>query len=183
MKCHFWYWFPCPCCSVAKSCLTLWDPMNCSTPDFPVLHYLLEFAQVHVHWVSSGNWWWTGKPGVLQCMGSQRVRHDLATELNWSLPQESRKTSNKQPKLIPAGKDWGQEEKGTTEDEMAGWHHRLDGRESEWTPGVGDGQGGLVCCDSWGHKESDTTERLNWTLYLKEVKKNKQNLKLVEGKK
>ena len=46
---------------------------------------------------------------------------------------------------------------------MAWWHHWLDGRESEWTPGVGDGQGGLVCCDSWGHKESDTTERLNWT--------------------
>jgi len=62
-----------------------------------------------------------------------------------------------------AGRDWGQEEKGTTEDEMAGWHHWLDGRESEWTPGVGDGQGGLECCDSWGHKESDTTERLNWT--------------------
>ena len=62
-----------------------------------------------------------------------------------------------------AGRDWGQEEKGTTEDEMAGWHHRLDGHESEWTPGVGDGQGGLACCDSWGHKESDTTEQLNWT--------------------
>ena len=62
-----------------------------------------------------------------------------------------------------AGRDWGQEEKGTTEDEMAGWHQRLDGREFEWTPGVGDGQGGLACCDSWGHKESDTTEQLNWT--------------------
>ena len=62
-----------------------------------------------------------------------------------------------------AGRDWGQEEKGMTEDEMAGWHHRLDGREFEWTPGVGDGQGGLACCDSWGRKESDTTERLNWT--------------------
>ena len=60
-----------------------------------------------------------------------------------------------------AGRDWGQEEKGTTEDEMAGWHHGLDGHESEWTPGVGDGQGGLVCCSSWGRKESDTTERLN----------------------
>ena len=59
--------------------------------------------------------------------------------------------------------DWGQEEKGTTEDEMAGWHHGLDGRESEWTPGDGDGQGGLACCDSRGRKESDTTERLNWT--------------------
>ena len=62
-----------------------------------------------------------------------------------------------------AGRDWGQEEKGTTEDEMAGWHHGLDGRESEWTPGDGEGQGGLACCDSWGRKESDTTERLNWT--------------------
>ena len=60
-----------------------------------------------------------------------------------------------------AGRDWGQEEKGTTEDEMAGWHHWLDGRESQWTPGVGDGQGGLACCDSWGRKESDTTEWLN----------------------
>ena len=61
-----------------------------------------------------------------------------------------------------AGRDWGPEEKGMTEDEMAGWHHWLDGREFEWTPGDGDGQGGLVCCDSWGRKESDTTERLNW---------------------
>ena len=49
------------------------------------------------------------------------------------------------------------------QDEMAGWHHWLDGRESEWTLRVGDGQGGLACCDSWGHKESDTTEQLNWT--------------------
>ena len=62
-----------------------------------------------------------------------------------------------------AGRDWGQEEKGLTEDEMAGWHHRLDGHEFEWTSGVGDGQRGLVCYDSWGHKEPDTTERLNWT--------------------
>ena len=62
-----------------------------------------------------------------------------------------------------AGRDWGQEEKGTTENGMAGWHHWLYGRESEWTLGVGDGQGGLACCDSWGHKGSDTTERLNWT--------------------
>ena len=60
------------------------------------------------------------------------------------------------------GKDWRQE-KGTTEDEMAGWHHWLHGSEFEWTPGVGDGQGGLACCNSWVLKESDTTERLNWT--------------------
>ena len=65
-----------------------------------------------------------------------------------------------------AGRDWGQEEKGTTEDEMAGWHHWLDEHESEWTPGVGDGQGGLVSCDSWGRKELDTTEWLNWTELL-----------------
>ena len=62
-----------------------------------------------------------------------------------------------------AGRDWGQEEKGTTEDEIAGWHHLVDGREFEWTPGVGDGQGGLACCDSWVCTESDTTEWLNWT--------------------
>ena len=61
-----------------------------------------------------------------------------------------------------AGRDWGQEEKGTTENELAGWHHWLDGHEFEWTPGAGDGQGGLACWDSWGRKESDTTERLNW---------------------
>ena len=62
-----------------------------------------------------------------------------------------------------AGRDWGQEEKGMTEDEMAGWHHWLNGYESEWTPGVGDGQGGLACCNSWGRKESDMTEWLIWS--------------------
>ena len=62
-----------------------------------------------------------------------------------------------------AGKDWGQEEKGMTEDEMVGWHHWLDGYGFGWTLGVGDGQGGLACCGSWGCKESDTTEQLNWT--------------------
>ena len=61
------------------------------------------------------------------------------------------------------GRDWGQEEQGMTEDEMAGWHHQLDGHEFEWTLGVGDGQGGPACCSSWGCKESDTTEWLNRT--------------------
>ena len=65
-----------------------------------------------------------------------------------------------------AGRDWGQDEKGMTEDETAGWHHQLDGREFVWAPGVGDGQGGLACCDSWGRQSqtrlSDWTE-LNWT--------------------
>ena len=65
------------------------------------------------------------------------------------------------------GKDWGQEEKGTTEDEMVGWHHWLNGHGFGWILGVGDGQGGLVCCASWGRKESDTTEQLNWLTALK----------------
>ena len=63
-----------------------------------------------------------------------------------------------------AGKDWRREEKGTTEDEMVGWHHRLDGHEFEWALGAGDGQGGLACCSLWSRKESDTTEQLNWTI-------------------
>ena len=61
-------------------------------------------------------------------------------------------------KTLMLGGIGGQEEKGTTEDEMVGWHHRLDGHGFGWTPGVGDGEGGLACCGSWGHKESDTTE-------------------------
>ena len=64
-----------------------------------------------------------------------------------------------------AGKDWRQEEKATTEDEMAGWHHRLEGHEFEQALGVGDGQGSLACCSPWGCKELDTTERLNWSLW------------------
>ena len=62
-----------------------------------------------------------------------------------------------------AGKDWRQEEKGMTEDEMVGWHHWLNRHEFEQAPGVGDGQGGLVCCSPWGRKELDITEQLNWT--------------------
>ena len=61
---------------------------------------------------------------------------------------------------VDAGRDWGQEEKGTTEDKRPEWHHQLNAHEFGWTPGVG-GQGGLACCDSWGRKESDITERLN----------------------
>ena len=75
-------------------------------------------------------------------------------------------------KKLCAGRDWGQEEKGMTEDEMVGWRYRFNGHDSGWTPGVGDGQGGLVCCDSWGRKELDTTERLNWTMILNSIKTN-----------
>ena len=60
-------------------------------------------------------------------------------------------------------KDWRREEKGTTEDEIIGWHHQLNGHEFEQAPGVGDGQAGLACCSPWGHKELDVTERLNWS--------------------
>ena len=63
-----------------------------------------------------------------------------------------------------AGKDWGQEEKGITEDEMVGWHHWLNGHGFGWTPGVGDGLGGLACCSSWGRNELNMTEWLNWTI-------------------
>ena len=73
---------------------------------------------------------------------------DMKSQLIWKDPD--------------TGKEWGQE-KGMTENEMVGWHHRLNGHEFGWNLGVGDGQGGLVCCGTWGHKESDTTEWLNWT--------------------
>ena len=73
-------------------------------------------------------------------------------------------------KTLMLGGIWGQEEKGTTEDEMTGCQHRLDGHGFGWTLGVGDGQGGLACCDSWGRKELDTTEQLNWT-ELKEYRR------------
>ena len=88
-------------------------------------------------------------------------RNDVEAETPILWPPDSKSwLTEKDP---DAGRDWGQEEKGMTEDEISGWHHRLDGHEFEWTPGVGDGQEGLACCDSWGHKESDTSERLNWT--------------------
>ena len=72
------------------------------------------------------------------------------------LPDANSQFTGKDP-----GKDWRQEEKGVTEDKVVGWHHWLNGHECGWTPGVG-GQGGLACCGSWGPKETDTTERLNW---------------------
>ena len=88
-----------------------------------------------------------------------RTDTEAETPILWP-PHEKSWLIGKDP---DAGRDWVQEEKGTTEDVMAGWHHRLNGHEFEWTPGVCDGQGGLACCSSWGRKELDTTERLNWT--------------------
>ena len=88
-----------------------------------------------------------------------RTDVEAETPKLWS-PHVKRWLIGKDP---DAGRDWGQEEKRTTEDEMAGGCHQLDGHEFEWTLGVGDGQGGLACYDSWGHKELDMTEWLNWT--------------------
>ena len=88
-----------------------------------------------------------------------RTDFEAETPILWPLDAKSWLTE----KDTDTGKDWGQQEKGMTEDEMAGWHHWLDGLEFEWTLGVGDGQGGLACCNSWGRQESDTTECLNWT--------------------
>ena len=88
-----------------------------------------------------------------------RTDAEAETPIVWP-PDMKSWLSGKDP---DAGKDWRQEEKGTTEDEMVGWHHQLNGHGFGWTLGVGDGQGALACCGSWGHKELDTTERLNWT--------------------
>ena len=103
-------------------------------------------------WGDTSLWFWFVFPLKLQYFGHLMWRVDSLEDSD-------------------AGRDWGQEEKGTTEDEMAGWHHWLDGHKSEWTPGVGDGQGGLACCNSWGRKESDTTERLNWTELMSSLEK------------
>ena len=88
-----------------------------------------------------------------------RTDVEAETPILWS-PDVKNWLTGKEP---DAGKDWGHEEKGTTEDEMVGWHHWLNGHGFGWTLGVGDGQGVLVCCSSWGFRESDMTERLNWS--------------------
>ena len=86
-------------------------------------------------------------------------RTDAEAPILW-LPDVKKWLIGKDP---DAGKDWRQEEKGTIEDEMVGWHHWLDGHEFEQAPGLGDGHGSLACCSPWGRKESDVTEGLNWT--------------------
>ena len=86
-----------------------------------------------------------------------RTNAEAETPILWPLDGKSRLIG----KIPDAGKDWGKEEKGVTEDEMLCWHHQLNGHEFEQALGVGDGQGSLTCCSPWGHKESDMTERLN----------------------
>ena len=121
-------------CGVQKSEKTLQSPLDCK-----------EIQPVHS---KDQSWVFFGRTDI-----------EAETPILW-LPDEKSWLIWKDH---DAGKDWGQEEKGTTEDEMVGWHHRLDGHGFGWSLGVCDGQGGLACCSSWGHKKSDTTERLNWT--------------------
>ena len=97
--------------------------------------------------------------GDQSCVFIGRTDVEAETPVPWP-PDAKSWLTEKDP---DAGEDWGQEEKGETEDEMVGWHRRLDRHWFGWTPGVVDGQGGLVYCGSWGRKESETTEWLNWT--------------------
>ena len=96
--------------------------------------------------------------GDQSCMFIGRTDAEAKAPILWP-PKAKNRLTGKDP---DAGKYWGQEEKGMTEDEMVGWHHWLSGHESEWAPGVGDGQGGQACCGPRGRKELDTTEWLNW---------------------
>ena len=141
---HVWMW--------ELDCEKNWAPKNwCfwSVVLEKTLENLLDCKEIQpVHPKGDQSWVFTGRPDA-----------KAETPILWP-PHAKSWLIGKDP---DAGRDCGQEEKGTTEDEMAGWHHRLDGHELEWTPGDADGQGGLVCCFSWGHKELDMTERLNWT--------------------
>ena len=120
--------------------------------------------------ISDYSFWWSWGRELVHSKGDQSWvfigRTDVKAETPILWPPHAK--SWLIGKDSDAGRDWGQEEKGTTEDEMAGWHHRLNEHEFEWTLGVGDGQGGLACCYSWRRKESDTTEWMNWTITLKE---------------
>ena len=122
----------------------------CCIPQMYVYIYTDE-SDVCIH-ISPPSWVSLPDPVSYPSRSSQSTEQLPTSSFSWLIGKDS-----------DAGRDWGQEEKGTTEDAMAGWHRRLNGYEFGWTLGVGDGQGGLVCCDSWVCKESDTTEQLNWT--------------------
>ena len=120
----------------------LWKPSLASNLNVRWIDFLKITTKENQSWVFIG-----------------RTDAKAETPILWPLHAQSWLTG----KDTDAGRNWGQEEKGITKDEMAGWHHRLDRHEFEWTPGVSDGQGDLAYCDSWSRKESDTTEWLNWT--------------------
>ena len=146
-----------------------------NTMVFPVVMYGCESWTIKKAECERNNafelWWWRTLLRVpWTARGSKKVnpegnqswifigKTDAEAPILWP-PDAKNWLIGKDP---DAGKDWRQEEKGVTEDEMVRWHHQLDGHEFEQAPGVDDGQGSLVCCSPWGGKESDTTEWLNW---------------------
>ena len=153
--------------------------MDCNIPGFPVHYQRLEIAQTHIHGFSDATqpshplslpsppaFNLSQYQGLFWVSSSHQVTKILKLKFQYFGHLMRRADLFEKTLMlggIRGGRDWGQEENGMTEDEMVGWHHWLNGRESEWTLGVDDGQGGLVSCDSWGHKESAMTERLNWT--------------------
>ena len=171
---HF-YQLPSPENLVSQSCPTLCDPTDCSPPGFSV-HGILQ-ARIP-EWVaisfSRGSSWprdWTRVTHIADRLFSAwAIREDLPIPGDHHYPLcfhefvlldstcKSRITGKQHP---DAGKDWGQEERRVTDNEMLGWHQWLGGHEFEQTPGDGEGQGSLACCSPWGHKESDMTYPLN----------------------
>ena len=122
-------------------------PLNCGVLN-SLIESPLDYKEIQpVHAKGNQSWIFIG-----------RTDAEAETPILWP-PDAKNWLIEKDP---DAGKDWRLEEKGMTEDEMVGCHHQLDGHEFEQAPRVGDGQGSLVCCSPWGHKESDMTERLNW---------------------
>ena len=142
---HVWMWgLDCKECWAQKNCC-FWNVVLEKTLESPLASKEIQ----PVHPKGDQSWVFIGRTDV-----------EAETLILW--PPDAK--SSLIGKDSDAGKDWGQEEKGTTEDEMVGWHYRLNGYGFGWTLGVGDGQGGLACCGSWCCKESDMTERLNWNL-------------------
>ena len=116
---------------------------------------LLDCKEIHpVHPKGDQSWIFTGKTDA-----------EAETPILWPLDAKNWLIG----KDHVAGKDWKQEEKGKTEDDMVGWHHKLNGHELEQALGDGKGQGSLACCSPWDLTESDTTERLNWTVAMEIV--------------
>ena len=141
---QYWlYWFDCKESWMTKN-WCFWTVVLEKTLESP-----LDSKEIQpVHPKGNQSWIFTG-----------RTDAEAETQILWP-PDVNSWLIWKDP---DAGKDWGQEEKGTTENEMVRWHQRLNGNGLGWTLGAGVGQGGLACCGSWDHKELDMTKRLNWT--------------------
>ena len=188
--------------TVNESCLTLCNPINCSLPGSSIPGFLqartLEWVAIPFPRGSFLPRDWT----QVSCIAGRATREahlkykPVKIILWWLDIKFLLKRKKAQTKYLSVNKwkyysqihkqilyleiYWRRDEKETTEDEMFGWHHRLNGHELEWTLGVGDGQGGLACCSPWGRKELDTTERLNWT-ELNWTELNQNNMVLAEN--